>query len=149
MPKYQTGDDVTLAAQRGCLDQPVHEVASELCAHRPEIVWREPVPTRKRLERFAGLWSPTLESQAGLPDPVVRLDEAKLFWSPTDSSPWIVVHLVSGVYGSDTAGKARCAVFWDGNGSSPLPDWLNAWLVKSLPKPPARLAADNGPCWSK
>ncbi len=135
-----------VAARGGTANQPVHEIVKELLAYEPEIVWREPVPRRERIADFAGLWSPSAAPPAErLSDHLgVRLDESRLFWPETDGFAWIVVHLVSVIYGSVTAQGAHWAVFWgkEWEREFGVPDWLASWLAATSPQ------QDDPTAWS-
>ena len=74
----------------------------------------------------------------------VRLDESRLFWPETDGFAWIVVHLVSVIYGSVTAQGAHWAVFWgkEWEREFGVPDWLASWLAATSPQ------QDDPTAWS-
>lgn len=89
---------VTLHAAWGRCDQKIQDVLAVLLSARPDIVWREPTPTRTRLDGFVGLWIADAHTDvSGLQSkwPNVSLDEARLFWANEESGVPRSVHVVA------------------------------------------------------
>ena len=134
-------------ARAGGMNAPVQDMVKELLNHQPQIVWREPVPTRDRIAdpSFMGLWSPTLSDPSATLANCLdsSLDEARLYWPASDSVPPVVVHIVSQSYGSKNCVTSRWAMFWI---DLPVaPEWLSNWVAPQG----SQVQAAQWNCWSE
>lgn len=129
-----------LCVAYGRVDRPVHQVLAELLEHQPQIIWREPVPTRRRLDGFIGLWCGEWDRFAQN-HPQAALDEARLFWWG-DGQPAGTLHLVNAFYGQADCSQTRWAAFWESADPSGQPPWLDQETL-GQPNATETLAVDS------
>ncbi|HID78035.1 MAG TPA: hypothetical protein EYP56_18825 [Planctomycetaceae bacterium] len=119
----------TLTIAHGRVERPVRELLAGLVQkHAPQIIWREPVPTRRRLDGFIGLWCGDLD-QFAENCPYDALDEARLFWDEEQGTAG-ALHLVAVIYGQANCRQTHWAAFWHADGDRAQPAWVDDNLIE-------------------